>query len=375
MEMNIFSCGDIVINSSRNKIVSDELRKIISSADISICNFEGPLHAKGALSHKTGPRLSQSHDAVKILKDSGFGLFSLANNHIMDFGPEGLEETLSTCKKEGISTVGAGMNREEAFKPAVIRKDGSVISVFGFAEREFGAIDPSRDKPGYAWISDPLALNKVRDAKKNSDIVIVCVHGGNENVPFPSIQTQTMLRNFIDNGVDVIIGHHPHVPQGWEEYKNRHIFYSLGNFFFDYPNGKIYPRFEWSICAKIVLKNRALSAIEIIPVERVGGQIVGVKREDRKKYLSYLDDLSSITSDMVKLAAFWQETAVYLFDNMYVDFLRKRHNRLLLLNLFRNESHRSAIETALSVSAKDSPDYRTQDTNAKFKKYLIWTKK
>jgi poly-gamma-glutamate synthesis protein (capsule biosynthesis protein) len=99
--INIFACGDIVISSKREKIVSDELKKLISSANISICNFEGPIESKSAPIPKVGLHISQVGNAIKILKETGFNVLSLANNHIMDFGWEGLRTTLnnwSRCK-------------------------------------------------------------------------------------------------------------------------------------------------------------------------------------------------------------------------------------------------------------------------------------
>lgn len=407
MAIKIFTCGDIVIKSDRDKIVSDELKEIISSADISICNFEAPIESEDISIPKVGLCINQSRNAIKILKETGFNTLSLANNHIMDFGWEGLKTTLERCKEERLLTAGAGASKVDAFKPVIIKIRGITVSVLSFAEGEFGAISLFNDKPGYAWILDPLAIKSIRDTKQTSDIVIVCAHGGNEEVPFPPIQRQLLLRQFVDEGADIVIGHHPHVPQGWEKYKNGYIFYSLGNFFFDFPEDKVYPKLEWGVCVEIGLDGKIIRYVEVIPVERISGQFVDIKQIDCESCLSYLKELNCITSDDSKLLPFWQETAVYLFYDRYIDYLRKsrridsslydnfkmkikrllhsclkkdkvidymHYDKLLLLSLFRNESHKWAIETALSTLGKDMPDYRTQEVATKFRKYLAWTK-
>lgn len=405
--IKIFACGDIVINSHRDKIISDKLKKLISSADISICNFEGPMESDGISIPKVGLHINQAKNAMKILKQTGFNILSLANNHIMDFGWEGLNSTLKSCEENGLLTTGAGVNIINAFKPAIIKVEGVTVSVLSFAEKEFGAIDLFNDKPGYAWILDPFAIQSIRNAKQSSDIVIVCAHGGNEEVPFPPIQRQLLLRQFVDEGADIVIGHHPHVPQGWEKHKNGYIFYSLGNFFFDFPDGKVYPKLELGVCVEIGLDDKTIRYVEVIPVERISGQFVDIKRMGRENYLSYLKELNCITSDDSKLLPFWQETAVYLFYDRYIDNLRKsrrtgsslcdnfkmkikrllhscpkkdkmvdymHYDKLLLLSLFRNESHKWAIETALATLGGDIPDHRTNEVIRRFNKYLEWTK-
>lgn len=183
----IFACGDILLRSVNEKIVSDELRRRISNSNLVLGNLEAPIESNSIPLQKAGPSLYQDRSALSVLRKVGFNVLSLANNHIMDFGIEGLENTLAGCRKEGFMFTSAGLNKADAFRPVITKVGNTNISVLNFGEREFGAIDPLDDKPGYAWIGDPLALESVKNAKRGSGIVIVCAHAGNEDVPFPSI--------------------------------------------------------------------------------------------------------------------------------------------------------------------------------------------
>lgn len=233
VSIKIFTCGDIVIKSNKDKILSDEIKKIISSADISICNFEGPIESEGKPIPKVGPYIKQHKETIKILKDQGFDLLLLANNHIIDYGKQGLQDTLDEAEKNSLETIGANIDFKKTYQPLI-----KIISEikFGFlnaCEAQFGQLISDDNKlGGYAWINHPIIDDMVVELKKEVDFIIFFAHAGLEYYEIPLIEWRNRYKRLCDLGVDCVIGSHPHIPQGYEKYNGKYIFYSLGNFYF-----------------------------------------------------------------------------------------------------------------------------------------------
>lgn len=234
MGVDIFFAGDVVVSKYRDKpLVTKELSEIIKQCDMACCNFEAPLVREGQVrAEKVGPSLCQDVQTAILLKSAGFNLFTLANNHIMDYGAENLKYTMNTLDDMGVQHIGAGKNQSEAFKPCIVKKDDIVIGIISVAENGFGT-SIARDISGYAWFgSDELEEQLAQLKESCSHIVIVC-HGGAEKWKVPLPEYRKLYKKWIDAGAAAVIAHHPHVPQGWETYKDGVIFYSLGNFAFD----------------------------------------------------------------------------------------------------------------------------------------------
>ncbi|RJF38000.1 CapA family protein [Pseudoalteromonas gelatinilytica] len=238
--VEIFNCGDIVnTNSENTSLVSNELKEIISKADFAICNFEAPICDDGFGIAKCGPVLRQSSNLVTKLKAIGFDMFLLANNHIMDYGYDGLANTISLIEDEGLYHVGAGSNFNKIYEPRILEIKGLKIGVINCCEAQFGVHDfyAKFEDSGYAWVNHPKIDKNIIELKKQCDFIIVYVHAGLENEYVPQIEWRYRYRHLCDLGADAIIASHPHVPQGYEKYGNSCIFYSLGNFFFDWGSG------------------------------------------------------------------------------------------------------------------------------------------
>lgn len=410
----LLAAGDVCISPSSNiRImyrVSKELIELIRSANIALVNLEGPCCAGGVPISKSGPTIRIDCGAIQALRSWGFDVLCLANNHIMDYGFEGLRKTLEQCRETGLLPCGAGANIEEALRPIEIEITGGIkVTILAVCEREFGIAN--NHQPGAAWISHPLTLETITKARQESDVVIVMAHGGVEEVPFPPIERQVQLRQLIDAGANLVIGHHPHVPQGWEQYNDGFIFYSLGNFLFDYPHAERHPKTEWGLIVRFHFCRACLVGIDLIPIEQVDG-IVGRmgKRRDLGECLRYLWRLAELTGNRDILEAYWQEVAVRLFTDRYLPYLRqacgcrsldgtlRAHIRsfirllarklfgrkgnqadqktsvdyLLLLNLLRNESHYCTIKTALTALSGEE-DLRTAQVQDEVKRLLRWT--
>ncbi|WP_261824637.1 CapA family protein [Vibrio neonatus] len=234
--VNLFACGDIVnYNNADGFLLTEELATIVKNADYSICNFEAPIHGYGSPQTKSGIHHSQREETISGLKAQGFNLALLANNHIMDFGREGLEATIDEANKSNIETLGAGTTHELAYAPLIKVINGLKIGILNGGEAQFGVIDHfERDEQfGYAWINHPRIDRTILKLKEECDFILVFSHAGLEDYNIPQKEWRERYKHLCDLGADAVIGSHPHVPQGHEKHNDSLIFYSLGNFYFD----------------------------------------------------------------------------------------------------------------------------------------------
>lgn len=203
----------------------------IKKADFSITNLEAPATTATAKIQKTGPVLQVNPKAIETLRLAGFDLVTLANNHIMDLGKEGLRDTIKACDDYKMHYVGVGESNLEARKPFVVTINEKRIAIINIAENEFSTTNDER--PGAAPLNPIHNFNDIQKAKQNAEYVVVIVHGGHEMYSLPTLRMVDTYRFFIDAGADAVVGHHTHCVSGHEVYKEKPIFYSLGNFVFD----------------------------------------------------------------------------------------------------------------------------------------------
>lgn len=238
--MRIIVAGDVC---PRNRVADyikredygflfDEVRALIESADYSIVNFESPV-VKGDAKpiEKQGPNLKCTPKTVKALQWAGFNCMTLANNHFLDFGSKGVQDTITEIELFGLDHVGGGHNLTEAGLTLYKIIEGQTLAIINCCEHEFSIA--TKDTPG----SNPLNLVRqyysIQEAKKKADYVLVIVHGGHELFQLPSPRMVETYRFFIDSGADAVINHHQHCYSGYETYKGSPIIYGLGNFLFD----------------------------------------------------------------------------------------------------------------------------------------------
>lgn len=236
MNMLRFSfCGDIKLIDADKIKISEAVMSILKRCDYNIINFEAPVANVGQLPiEKSGPNISQSANVPVWLESHGWNVFSLANNHSLDYGEEGLLHTIDSF--ESAFLMGAG-TWEDAYKPLVLSSpDGKYkIGLVACSHREFGCLHDEysqKDKLGYAWICHPKIDEIIVNTKKEVDCLFVFAHAGVEHLEQPLPEWRTLYKHFIDMGSDGVIASHPHIPMGYETYKGKPIYYSLGNFCF-----------------------------------------------------------------------------------------------------------------------------------------------
>jgi poly-gamma-glutamate synthesis protein (capsule biosynthesis protein) len=207
---------------------------LLGDADLVVANLECALATQGSPLDKT--YLIRAHPIWgQTLAEGGIDLVSVANNHALDYGPQGLDETLATLDALGIASVGAGTSRQEAHRPVLLDVHGLRVAVLGYAAARWnGSVDvPATNR--VAW-AEPVAVRAdVRAARDEADFVVVVLHAGTEYAARPSTDQVTVARAAIEAGADLVVGHHPHVTQTVERYGGGLIVYSLGDAVFDIP--------------------------------------------------------------------------------------------------------------------------------------------
>jgi len=214
--------------------VLSEVQPIVKRADYSVVNFECPIcDGNESPISKCGPNLKCTEKGLAAVKWAGFNCVTLANNHFLDYGEEGVRLTLSKCIDYNIDTVGGGETLKEAARVLYKVIDNRTLAIINCCEHEFSIA--SDNSAGCNPLNPIQQYYSIKEARNKADYVIVIVHGGHEHYPLPSIRMQETYRFFIDAGADAVVNHHQHCYSGYEKYNGKPIFYGLGNFCFDYP--------------------------------------------------------------------------------------------------------------------------------------------
>lgn len=244
-EISLAFVGDVMLARSVGKKIASlgvdypfsKTRHILSSADITFANLEGVL---------TGSKITGSSKAFIFCSPPSFGeglqkggidIVSLANNHANDGGTKGLIETIETLEKLGIKYVGAGRNHLGARSLRIIEVKGKKIGFLAYtdlANSGLLAASATSSRPGVASAQTKAVFEEIKTAKRKVDLLVVSFHWGVEyQIGEPNARQKSLAYRCIDEGADMIVGHHPHVLQKVEVYKGKTIAYSLGNFVFD----------------------------------------------------------------------------------------------------------------------------------------------
>jgi poly-gamma-glutamate synthesis protein (capsule biosynthesis protein) len=267
-EATLFFAGDVML--SRNvsskieevKDVSLPFRKMadtIKAADIAFANLESPFSDKGArvtegLVFKTEPGY------INGLVESGLDVLSTANNHALDQGKYGIDYTLNLLKQNNLNAVGTGT---DCHKGKVVEKNGIRVGFLAYSYAGFND-GGNRKTELVCDLKDPKSITEdVASLKISADIVVVSMHGGIEYVRLPNETQIAAAHSAIDGGADLVIGHHPHWVQNAEKYKDKWIFYSLGNFVFDQMWSK---ETREGLALSVKASKKSITNIDLIPV-------------------------------------------------------------------------------------------------------------
>lgn len=297
--ISLTAVGDLQMGASCTPVIKkkgycypfDSTEMIIKKADIAIANLEAPFAEKGRPFNKTFT-FKVPFDFLQGPLAAGFDIFTLANNHILDYGNQGLFTTLHALDSVGIKHCGAGKDLADAEKPCIINYGKWRIGFLAFSltyPAEFWAY---KNKPGTAYPNIQRIKKILNNLKENTNLIVVSFHWGGELKKFPKPYQILYAHQVIDYGADIVLGHHPHILQGLEFYKGKLIAYSLGNYVF----GSYSRNVKYSMILKLRYDCKGFLLAEVIPIyvynPEVNFQPVILRGEDKMKVIKELNRIS-----------------------------------------------------------------------------------
>jgi hypothetical protein len=378
--MKVLVVGDFYPNfelkttllNNEPSIIFDKFYSIIQKSDLAIVNLESPLTSCDKEIKKTGPALKADKVFADFLKNSGFGLATLANNHIMDYGPIGFLDTIEALKSSGLKHVGAGTSIKSAMQPFIYTSiEGKRLAILNFTENEWSST--KGDYPGAVGFDAVSNFHSIQEAKKKFDFVLVITHGGHENYHLPSKSFRDLLRFFVDAGADAIVNHHTHCITGFEFYKGKPIYYSIGNFLFD-KKGTDFTYWNKGLAAEIDFSDNKIKTNTHIfyqslnekPFELLEGEIADQELKQLDSLTKFIQNDDELDRELLRWISRSQKYYNINIEPHSIRVLQALQNRsiipsfwskrkkMFLLNMLRCESHREILIQKLENEISNS---------------------
>ena len=348
--IELFAAGE------RAELIGADLEKIFDGADFICMNLEVPLTDKVTPIKKCGPNLIAPTKTIAGLKKINPYFFTLANNHIMDQGEQGLFSTMKLLSEAGISFAGVGKNLDEASQPFIVQIKNFRVGIFCCAEHEFSIA--GKNSAG-ANPFDPLeSFERVRELKNSCDRVIILFHGGKEHYRYPSPLLQKIFRKFAKSGADFVIAQHTHCIGCAEIFGNSHLIYGQGNFLFDHSKSNFW---QTSLLIQLEL-SEAGDDVKYFPLRKTSEKVRLAKDADAEKILL---DFQTRSREILQ-PDFVEERYKKFADEMAFDYFQRFSGRFgqslflralrkffykNLFGLFQNEKSLLSIQNVLDCEA------------------------
>jgi len=342
--------------------VLDELR----GSDLKIANLECALTEAGDPISKSGAVFKGTPEQIKGLTCVPFDMVTLANNHVFDYGQAGFRETRTLLRTNGIKRLGAGLTRKEAIQPQMIALGETTIAVVNFCEGEdlTGAVSG----PGvFGWEINTV-LEAVKKCKATADLVLVVCHAGVEYIPFPPPYLVKALHAIAQAGADLIVGHHPHVPQGMQILGGVPIAYSLGNFVFYQPTDLACRKVGYLLKAGV--SGGVLTRIKLVPYRISDQGLSLLKGETLTRFLKKMRQISEPLASMAGVEDAWNGFLRYYGMNGFFEEVNKimgvmreepAKGAAMMRNRVATMQHREhwidAMNRVIEGTIEESPDW------------------
>lgn len=267
-------------------ILSPQMQNLLQDADIAMVNEEFPFSTRGTAMEDKQYTFRINPSYVSAFQDMGVDIVSLANNHVLDYGPEALEDTFTTLDHAGILYAGAGGSKERAEELQIIEVNG----------KKYGFLAASRVIPVASWniengvpgvfaTYDAAALlNAITLAEEKCDYLTVFVHWGLEHKEYPEDYERALAAQYVEAGADLVIGSHSHCLQGVEYIDGKPVFYSLGNFLFGQDGN--------TAAVKVTIDEDGKIEYAFIAAKEEGAYTSEMSEGDAKVLYSYLTRIS-----------------------------------------------------------------------------------
>ena len=344
-----------------------DVAEALQSSDFAVANLELPLTESNAPSTKTGPCLRGKPSDLSVLKKAGLSALSLANNHILDYGAQGLLDTLAAAQAEQMPTFGAERSAETAAKPLIVSINDWRVGFLSFAEEEFNIA--YYNAPG-ANLFDPYSgFDQIRAAKSQCDYLIVLYHGGIEHYEYPSPFLQKKCRAMVRAGANLVLCQHSHCIGTEERYHGATILYGQGNAIFGRWKTE-----DWNTGMLVTVDLTEEKTTVSYRVFEAGERGISfVSEEKNAARLQKMAEQSACLSDEAELKKKWDafcktQTPEYLpmlfcwgrvrgklnriFKGKPVEHLIGRRKKMIAMNLVRCDAHRDVVQTILENTQK-----------------------
>jgi len=317
--VKLIAVGDIFLQTKNSRYPFEGVKEVFRDKDILFGNLETVLLNRGKEVEKA-VNLHVSPNRMKYLVDAGFDVLNIANNHIMDLGVEGFNATLDVLNRNNLTFIGGGNQKFNQTWTIIERNDIK----FGFLAYYKERLRYYKEGVFINKIDTKGIVSNISNLKPLCDIIIVSLHWGLDNIPYPSTDQINLAHQLIDAGATVILGHHPHVIQGIETYKHGLICYSLGNFQFDPVVSQT--KTNKSMILSINFDNNRLKSYDIIPIEIDKNLVPKMSEGNRKAFIDFVNNLSRPIVDGTLTEKWWFEEIAkeYLSGNMKSWIIRIR---------------------------------------------------
>ncbi|MBM9502002.1 CapA family protein [Leptospira sp. 201903071] len=303
--LKVLAGGDVMFNwgirdtiAKHGEIAPVEgLKTLFGEADFRMVNLETPVVASKTEESKKAYVFTAHEKDMESLKFLGVDLVFLGNNHSFDHGSQGMTETLDILKKNHILNIGAGKKIPEVFGPLSLSQKGTDLRIHSVTAIAEPAHYATVSKVGVAPFSLPSLQASFFERRGRSGatvppVRIVSLHWGVEYSPFPTVDQRKIAHALIDSGVKIVIGHHPHIPQGIELYRGGVILYSLGNLIFGSRNSYL----NHNLIAILHIRKNVLEMVELVPIfgkfQKEDHKIRPVTGKEAKEFLQEIAVLS-----------------------------------------------------------------------------------
>jgi hypothetical protein len=245
--ITLSAVGDLALHAQYDEMIAEqapdyffsEVAPILKRSDVSFGNLESVLSTIGSPNPSKRLCLRGNPAFASALSRAGFTVLSLANNHSFDFGTAAFEDMCSLLEKCRIQRVGGGKDLAEARKPLLVERKGIKLLFLAYSTADAnGFNEAGNDRPGVAILDEKIVSEDLALHKGKADCVVVSLHWGQEFTHYPTPEQVQIARRIIDSGANIVLGHHSHVLQGIERYKEGIIVYNLGSLMMSGPSGE-----------------------------------------------------------------------------------------------------------------------------------------
>ncbi len=326
--LKILFTGDVSLTNIdvNNFRIQPDLEAIYNDCDLRVCNLEAPF--TNGESHFPNQAWYMKASPIDSNIIQSFDVFSLANNHILDYCESGLKDTTAFLESLQKKWFGIGSNLKKSLQPLLLERNRHKLAFFGVTSY----YNAGENSAGTSSLYSKQIIKQIRKYKKQGYFIILYPHWNYEFTDYPAPLIRRLSFRYIDAGVDIIIGSHPHVIQGYEIYKNKHIFHSLGNLIFHSSQfvHKSDQRLYQTFGVQIIIDENSNYQTEIIPITNSDESIRLMVNSEKDDFMHKLTQISETIRTSEYPDAFYSQASTIISRSLAAIKKADKQNSLIL---------------------------------------------